>query len=200
MHTVVTGTPDTRTEHSPGLAATGLMISMGVPVAVVVVGILTRGWNAISWPGAIVWGIVATFAFTLFMLMGKSMGMTRMDLLDMLGSMFARPHSATSRMSGFFIHHMNGALLAIAWVYGAALLRVPANWISALVWSAILWALAMLMMTSIGGVHPAIRRGEEEDPGTAATNLGKMTPMGSLLGHLVYGLVLGILYQIWPLS
>lgn len=55
-------------------------------------------------------------------------------------------------------------------------------------------------MTSVGAVHPAIRRRQQDDPGTAATNFGKMTPMDSLLGHLVHGFVLGILYQIWPLG
>ncbi len=60
--------------------------------------------------------------------------------------------------------------------------------------------LALLMMSTIGSVHPAIRRGEQEDPGPAALRFGAMTPMGSLLGHLVYGLVLGLTYDAWPLS
>ena len=31
-------------------------------------------------------------------------------------------------------------------------------------------------------------------------NLGAMSPLGSLMGHLVYGLVLGIAYDAWPLG
>lgn len=58
----------------------------------------------------------------------------------------------------------------------------------------------LLLVTSVSGVHRAMRRGEEADPGTAATNFGRMTPIGSLMGHLVYGLVLGVLYQLWPLG
>jgi hypothetical protein len=38
------------------------------------------------------------------------------------------------------------------------------------------------------------------DPGPAATNFGALTPLGSLMGHLVYGLVLGLTYDAWPLS
>jgi hypothetical protein len=95
---------------------------------------------------------------------------------------------------------VNGALLAVAWAYGAALVGAPANWISALVWGVILWLQALLMMTTIGAVHPAIGHGQQDDPGPAATHFGRMTPVGSLLGHLVYGVVLGLTYQTWPLG
>lgn len=67
-------------------------------------------------------------------------------------------------------------------------------------WGAVMWILALIMMTSIGAVHPAIRSGKVEDPGPAATNLGKGTPVGSLIGHLVYGVVFGWLYNNWPLT
>jgi fatty acid desaturase len=123
-----------------------------------------------------------------------------MDLLDLLGSMVATPGSTASQTIGAMIHHANGALLAIAWAYGAALVGLPANWLTAIGWGVILWALALLMMSTIGAVHPAIRTGEQEDPGPAATNFGAMTPVGSLMGHLVYGLVLGLAYQSWPLG
>jgi hypothetical protein len=196
---IATGTMDTRTEHSTELGALGLMISMGVPAAIAIGGIVALGWGAISWAGAIVWGILAAIAMTLFMMMGHSMGMTRMDLFDLLGSMVAPAHTSRSRGIGAMIHLMDGALLAIAWAFAAALVGWAANWASGLVWGVILALLALLMMSSIGAVHPAIRRAEEEDPGAAATNFGKMTPMGILVAHLIYGAVLGLLYQAWPL-
>lgn len=195
-----TGTQESRAHHSPVWGPIGFMISMGIPAAIAIIGIVVLGWDAISWLGAIVWGVVATMAFTLFSMMGKAMGMTRMDLLDLLGSMFTTPGSSTSRSIGATMHHMNGALLAIAWAYGVALLNLPANWLTAMEWGMVLWLLALLMMTTVGSVHPAIKRREQEDPGPAAMNFGKMTPLGSLIGHLVYGLVLGVLYQHWPLG
>ncbi len=182
-----------RTQHSPVLAPVGFMMSMAIPAAIAIIGIIVLGWGEISWPDAIVWGIAATIVFTLFSIVGKAMGMTRMDLLELLGS-------TASRAIGAVIHHVNGALLAIAWAYGVALVGMPANWLTAIVWGVILWVLALLMMSTIGAVHPAIRRGEQEDPGPAATNFGAMTPVGSLMGHLVYGLVLGLTYQSWPLG
>lgn len=197
---IVTGTMETRTEHSTGLGALGFLFSMGVPAAIAIGGLAALGWGAISWPGAIVWGVVAAFAMSLFIDMGRAMGMTKMDLNDLLGSMFLRPHSAPSRRLGSIIHHTDGALLAIAWAYGVALVGWPANWASGVLWGIALWLLALIMMTTMGAVHPAIRKGEEEDPGTAAVNFGKMTPIGSFFSHAVYGFVLGILYQTWPLA
>lgn len=66
------------------------------------------------------------------------------------------------------------------------------------VWGIILTACALLMMTTIGSVHPAIRDGRQDDPGPAATNFGKMTPMGSLMGDVIYGIVLGAGYGNLP--
>lgn len=186
--------------HSPVLGPLGFMMSMGVPAVIAIIGIIALGWDAISWLGAIVWGMVATIAFALFSMMGKKMGMTRMDLLDLLGSVFVKPGTSASKGIGMAMHLMNGALLGIAWAYGVALLNLPANWLTAMGWGVILWLLALLMMTTMGSVHPAIKSGEQEDPGPAATNFGKKTPVGSLMGHLVYGLALGLLYQNWPLG
>lgn len=197
---VQSGTAETRSTHHPVWGPIGLMLSMAVPIAVIVLGIAAEGATAISWLGAIVWGVVATIAFTLFSMMGAGMGMTRMDLLDLLGSAVATPGTTRSRAIGAIIHHTNGAILAVAFVYGALLLGVSPDWIAGLIWGAILWALALLMMTTIGSVHPAMRRGEQEDPGPAAVHFGAMTPVGSLMGHLVYGALLGLLYQAWPLA
>lgn len=176
------------------------MLSMLPPVALIAIGVTTEGLGAISWAGTIVWGIVATIVFTLFSLMGKAMGMSRMDLLDLLGSALVAPGTGAAKILGAAIHHMNGAILAVAWAYGAVLLGVKADWISAALWAVVLWVLALLMMTTIGSVHPAIRDGRQDDPGAAATNFGKMTPVGSLMGHLIYGIALGLAYSAWPLT
>jgi hypothetical protein len=200
MATIVTGTPERSDRHSTVLAPLGLMISMSVPPAIIIAGIIVEGWDGISWVGAAIWGAVATVAFTLFSMMGKAMGMTDMDLLDLLGSTVAEPHTASARAIGAVIHHTNGAILGIAGAYAAALIDVELDWLSGLAWGGALWVLALLMMSTIGAVHPAIRHRTQHDPGPAATNFGSMTPVGSLLGHAVWGVVLGALYNAWPLG
>lgn len=110
-------------------------------------------------------------------------------------------HQTELGIIGFMISMGVPAAIAIVGIaVEGGLINAPANWLTGLFWGIILWALALLMMTTIGTVHPAIRRGVQDDPGTAATNFGSKTPLGSLMGHLVYGGLLGLLYQFFPLS
>lgn len=188
-----------RAEHSP-FAPVGFLVSMAIPAAIAVIGLIALGFDEIEWLAAVVWGVVATVAFSIAGVMGTTTGMTRMDIFNTLGSWFAPAGSGTARALGVVMHHTNGALLAIAWAYGVALVDLPANWWTGLAWGGILTVLTWLMMSTIGTVHPAIRRGELDDPGFMMRNLGAMTPLGSLMGHLIYGLVLGLLYDAWTLG
>lgn len=64
----------------------------------------------------------------------------------------------------------------------------------------ILTVLALIMMSGIGPFHLAVREGRMRDPGPAATNFGTLTPLGSLVGHVLYGVVLGMGYQFLPVG
>lgn len=197
MAHISTGTQDAHSEHTTALAILGSMIAYGIPVAIAIAGIANFGWGAISWDGAAVGGAWAAFAFLVFAMVGEAVGVTKMNILDLLGSIFAPPHSKSSQALGFFIQLINGALLGVAYAYGLLLAQLPAGWSTGVLWGIILWVLSLILMTSIGGVHPAIRRHLEDDPGLAATNFGRMTPLGTLIGHAIYGVVLGLLYQQW---
>ena len=185
---------------SNGWALLGLLFSLGVPVLLIIWGIAALGPGAIDWASAIVWGIIATVAFTLMGIMGQKVGMTQMDILDLLGGAVAEPGSGRAKGIGAVVHHVNGAILAVAWAYGVGLVGVAANWVSGLWWGVILTVLALIMISSIGPFHPAVREGRTRDPGPAATNFGTLTPLGSLMGHVLYGVVLGLGYQYLPVG
>lgn len=192
---LITGTQDARGEHSTGRAILGATIACGMPFAIAIAGIARYGWSAVSWAGGLGWGALAALVFVLFTRLGEDTGVTKMDLLDLLGSLFASPHTRSSRTIGFIVHLIDGALLGVAYAYGLLLGRWPATWLTGLIWGVILWVLSLILLTSIGGVHPAIRKNLEGDPGTAAVNFGKMTPLGTLIGHAIYGVILGVLYN-----
>ena len=194
MAIIVAGTADARARHRVALSAVGMTLGYTIPALIAILGFALEGPDAIVWGRAILAGLVAAFVMWVVMFLGRMVGITRIDLLDLLGSLVSRPHTSTSHTLGFIIHEIDGALLAIAGAYGALLVGWQFDWASGLLWGVLLWALSLLVMTSVGGVHPAMRRGQEEDPGAAAINMGPMTPWGALMAHAVYGLVLGGLY------
>ena len=197
--TVVTGTPETRTRHSQLGGTLAVLTAMGIPAGLCIISLAIHGWTAISWVGALVWGGAATVVLTVAMSVGKQMGMTRLDSLELLGSTVAQPDTRHARVLGGIIRLSTGAMLAVAWAYTMELFNWEAYWLTGLFWGALLWGLAALMMTGIGVVHPSIRRGNHPDPGPAATNYGKMTPLSSLVGYLLYGLTIGLFYNWFPL-
>ncbi|HUP32698.1 MAG TPA: hypothetical protein VM184_06650 [Gaiellaceae bacterium] len=158
------------------------------------------------WWQALVAGFVATVVMAALMRMGASMGMTRMDMMVMLGSMFRRDEAGARRL-GTPIHFMNGLVFGL--VYGVAWWALgpdPANaWWIGLVFGAVHAVVAMAMMPVMSSMHPRVReRAGQVEGGPVAgdvalppfgfggTGFGSMTPVGILMGHLVFGLVWGL--------
>ena len=50
----------------------------------------------------------------------------------------------------------------------------------------------MPMMFTMG--HPLVKSGEIPAPGPFMTGSGRMTPLGMVMAHAVFGLVTGVLY------
>jgi hypothetical protein len=197
--TVTSGTMDTRTEHREAGAALNLAFAVAIPLVLSLTGLAVRGFDAVSWPGALIWGFLGSAAFAGVLGSMERAGVTHLDWFDVLGSLFARARSPEARRIGMVAHFSVGLLLSIGWAYTCALFRVPATWVSGLIWGLGLFFLTSLLLTSIGAFHPAMRRGEAPDPGPAAANLGGLTTMGLLVAHLAYGILLGGLYRVAPL-
>ncbi len=121
-------------------------------------------------------GFAATSVMTMLMYTGPIMGMPRMDIAGMLGTMFG------GWWAGMLMHFVNGTII-FPLVYALALYRfLPgAPWLKGMIWGAVLWFLAQTM------VMPMMCMGvfSSGTPAPAAS------VMGSLIGHLLYGAVLG---------
>ncbi len=136
-------------------------------------------------------GFVGTAAMTALMYSAPMMGMPKMDIGTMLGTMFlASPGPAF--WLGIMIHLMMGTLLFPA-LYGFALQPSGSGGTGrGVALGLALWAAANLMvMPMMGALHPMVKSGMMTAPGFLMLNLGIMAPMGSLIGHLLYGALLG---------
>ena len=59
------------------------------------------------------------------------------------------------------------------------------------------WVIAGMALGMVGSMHPGIKAGEQTDPGLFAKNLPTMNMMGFLMVHILYGVVVGGLYEAW---
>ena len=124
-------------------------------------------------------GLIGTFAMTLLMLAGPMMGIPKMDMGNMLGIM--NPIIAMPYWMGWVMHFIIGIVLT--YLYAAFLInKLPSSgWKRGALWGLIPFFVSQLV------VMPMM--------GAGVFTGGNVTMiMGSLLGHLVYGAVVGIVY------
>lgn len=121
-------------------------------------------------------GFAGTVVMTAMMYMVAPMMGLRMDIAEMLGSMLGN-----NWMAGMMMHFVNGtiifpliyAYLLYAWLPGSPTAKGTA-------WGVILWVLAqVVVMPMMGGGFFSMAMG------------GMMAAVGSLIGHLLYGSILG---------
>lgn len=121
-------------------------------------------------------GFVGTLVMTAMMYMVAPMMGLKMDIAQMLGSMLGNNWGA-----GMMMHFVNGtivfpliyAYLLYQWLPGGPTMKGTA-------WGVILWLLAQVMvMPMMGGGFFSMAMG------------GMMAVVSSLIGHLLYGSILG---------
>ena len=148
---------------------------------------------------AILAGLVGALAMLVVIYGGKAMGMTEMDLLKTLGTMVAPKSTGNSAyMIGLMMHLMMGAVFGI--VHAAVLTGFdPSSNGAAVGLGVVIGAVHGMIVTAmmppmLTMAHPLVRSGEMPQPGNLMTGLGKMTPMGMVMAHIVFGVVTGAIY------
>lgn len=142
--------------------------------------------------GAIIAGVIGTIVITMVMAMAPKMGMPKMDMVGMLGAMFS-PEG--NRTLGLAIHLMMGVVFAIIY----ALLWSLGIGTQGLLWGAIFgaghWLVAGSMMGGMPMMHAGIKAGTVQAPGVFMLQTGGvMAFMGGLMGHIIFGLVVTLVY------
>jgi len=132
--------------------------------------------NRINLKRAVLAGLVGTTAMTALMLAAPMMGMPRMNIGEMLGSMMGGMTSL-----GWAAHFMIGTVLAVIYAgFFANRLSGPAA-MRGMIFGLLPWLVAQVI------VMPMMGAGFFSGSFMLAT--------GSLMGHLVYGAVVGAVYR-----
>lgn len=156
-----------------------------------------------NWGGVALWGFAATVVLTTIMAGSQGLGLTRMSIPFMLGTMFT-PDRDRAKLLGVVAHVVNGWWIAL--IYAALFQsRGEATWWFGTVVGLVhgLFVLVVVMPV-LPGMHPRMASEQWgptptrllEPPGFLALNYGRQTPVSVLLAHLIYGGVLGAFYQL----
>ncbi len=144
---------------------------------------------------ALLAGLIGTVAITILMYAGPVMGFPRMDIATMLGTMFVSDPSAAF-IPGMVMHFMIGVILALGYAFLFAGWLPGHPWMRGALYGLVPFLMAnAIVMPMMGLIHPMVLSGMMPAPGFFLVGMGTvMAPIGRLLGHLVYGAVVGAIY------
>lgn len=151
----------------------------------------------------LLWGFVATLVLTAIMQGGQSLGLSRMSLPFMLGTMFT-PNRDRAAVIGFLVHLLAGWLFGFLYALAFESWHRVTWWLGAGIGLVHGTVVLLVLMPVLPGFHPRMateQRGPEptrelEPPGFLALNYGRGTPLLTLLAHLVYGAIIGAFYRL----
>lgn len=152
---------------------------------------------SVGW--ALAAGVLGGVAFLVVVTMGLAVGMTRMNFLEVMGTMLVpKASKATVYVTGLAVHLMASAGFGLAHAgllhaIGVTSVSEAAGWDLAI---GVGHGVAILVMLPVmlTAMHPLVRTGAIERPGVALTGFGAGTPIGSLMAHVVFGVLVGAVY------
>jgi len=156
-----------------------------------------------NWSGWVLWGFVATVMLTTISSATQGLGLTRMNIPYMLGTIFT-PNRDRARLYGFFAH------LGFGWVFSLIYALIfeavgAAGWWRGLIIGGVhAFFVLTVLMSLLPGLHPRMaseRHGPEahdmlEPPGFLALHYGARTPIAVIISHALFGAILGTFYQL----
>lgn len=142
---------------------------------------------------AVIAGVVASIVFSFILAMAPKMGIPKMDIVDLLGSMFS---AKTNQALGWTMHLMMGIVFALIyallWSSGIS----AATWVGGLIFGVAQWLVVGMVMGMMPMMHVGIKSGAVKAPGLWMTNEGgHMAFMGGLIGHMIFGIVIALVYS-----
>jgi hypothetical protein len=146
--------------------------------------------------GIIIAAFIATLVMSMFMALAPKMGMPRMNIVGMLSTMFSK--KAIPAL-GWMMHFMMGVIFALVYAFLWSQRIGAATWLYGMLFGAVHWLIVGMIMVMIPMLHVGIRSGEVRAPGLYMTGngAGMLAFVGGLMGHMVFGLVVALVYSLF---
>jgi hypothetical protein len=155
-----------------------------------------------NWHQWLLWGFLATLLLTTLIASTQQLGLTRMSMTYLLGTMFT-PDRDRARLVGMLVHLLNGWAFALVYI---AIFHATgrSGWgFGALIGLCHALVVLAVLMPVLPAIHPRMAsedagpdtRRRLEPPGFMALHYGPQTPIWSIVAHVLYGAFLGALYH-----
>jgi len=156
-----------------------------------------------NWNSWLIWGFAATIVLTTASSAAQGVGLTRMNLPYMLGTIFT-PDRDKAKLYGFGVHMALGWLFSLVYVFLFQALGAAGWWRGAVIGLVHAFFVLVVMMGLMPGLHPRMaseQHGPEaqnllEPPGFLALHYGVQTPLSIVLSHALFGAILGAFYRL----
>lgn len=156
-----------------------------------------------NWGSWLLWGFVATLALSILLEGSQGLGITRMNMPYILGTMATRDRDR-AKFYGFLIHLLNGWLFSLLYALIFQALKNANWWIGAVLGLGHSLVVLVVIMSIMPGLHPRMASEQHgptasrmlEPPGFLALNYGIRTPISVVVSHTVFGIILGVFYHV----
>lgn len=155
-----------------------------------------------NWGSWLLWGFAGTVLLTSILAGSQGLGLTRMNLPYLLGTMFT-PNRDRAKFIGFFFHFANGWIFSLIYVAAFHAIGKATWWFGALIGIVQAGFVLTMLLPIMPALHPRManeQRGptvvrQLEPPGFLGLHYGVRTPVSVILAHAIFGAVLGLFYS-----
>jgi hypothetical protein len=156
-----------------------------------------------NWTSWLLWGFAATIVLTTISAVAQGLGLTRMNLPYMLGTIFT-PDRDRARLYGFGVHMAAGWLFSLLYILIFESLGAAGWWRGAVLGIVHAFFVLVVVVALLPGLHPRMANEQHgpsahnmlESPGFLALHYGVQTPTAIVFSHVVFGAILGAFYRL----
>jgi uncharacterized membrane protein YagU involved in acid resistance len=155
----------------------------------------------VNWSSWLVWGFASTVVLTSILAGSQGVGMTRMNIPYLLGTIFT-PDRDRAKFIGFFLHFANGWVFSLVYVAAFQVLQRATWWFGAMIGLAQAIFVLTMALPILPALHPRMASEQYgptvvrqlEPPGFLGLHYGIRTPISVLIAHVIFGAILGAFY------
>lgn len=155
----------------------------------------------IHYDSVLLWGLVATAAQATLEAGAQGLGLSRMSLPFMLGTVFTGKRD-TASVVGFVSHLVNGWIFAFGYAAIFESVGLATWWLGMILGAVHALFMLVVVMPLMPSIHPRMASEHSgpdvtrslEPPGFLALHYGRWTPIMVVVAHVAFGLILGSFY------